>query len=58
MDIHYVGQCVTLVDIPEPVKYVGIILEIKEIMQIKIANVFWADGYTTLCNVNSLRPLV
>ena len=57
MDDYYVGQCVTFVDLSEPYEYIGLILEVREIMELQIARVLWADGCTTLCNAESLQPL-
>ncbi len=57
MDAYFVGQCVTFADDTCTNLHIGLILEIREMMKLLVAEVLWEDGATTVCIVESLRPL-
>lgn len=51
---EYVGKCVTLAGMTGPWKHIGVIVEVREILGINVAQVFWNDGVTMPIRLDSL----
>ena len=51
------GQCVTFLETYGTPQYVGVVLRVKEVLHIKVAEVLWNDGSITVTGANSLRAL-
>lgn len=57
MALH-VGNCVTFSDLLDSCsEYVGIVIEIKEVMHIEVVKVLWNDGSFTTTSAASLKLL-